>query len=1703
MKKHTKLTAVLLVFAIMISSVASALSWPAPSSAGTDMPFRPSDKFVTDQNPPDFRWQYVGGAKSYELVVSKSEDLSSPVYIAQNLTTNYYNFDHTFETGVNYWWAVRFTDKDGNVSDYSTPRRFRISPDAREFTVPSVKTLLNRIPPSHPRILTTPDTLDEIRTYKDRSDYSLKAYNGLINSANNYVNRLNSGALTLAEPLYAPPETDDEAEFQQYQQSYRGKIQTTTSIAYSLGFAYMLSRDGENRKAEYALWGKKAIMEALRISYKKQGNTWVMDSNHPASFPGTSSGQSFREITYKCAMAYDWLYYELTDEERSTILELLKLRTEKMLGVISNTEINPHQSHGWTILGFLGIVGVATYGDIPDAENWLTRILPLYSNMLPPWGYEDGGWSQGVDYWQWSSSTNQEFMNVLNLAGIINLYDKAWAYKEYLWSMYVYPYGSYGSFGDGGGINKAGASSFGNIANTAYFTKNPVARWIVSSYGDRFDTTMESYYSGMLVNDEAEEPVDFPLGHEFDDIGWAVMTDSLTDTDRIQLTFKSSPFGSYNHVAAEQNAFFLQAYGEILAGKSGYYDSYHSPHHATISKATFAHNSVTVDGAKGQSNANINAKGNITQFVTHSDFSSVTGDASAAYTGENKIPQNVTPETAQGELDKFIRSIVYIRPGVFVVIDDLDAKGSGTSSFEWWLNSGGITDYTDSSAYVTSGKACLGVNVVYPKNTRATFYEGFVNPADGQRYPAGGTYETRPEQSRLKFATSPVSATKMIVTMSVYKDGEEEADIRREYASDGSYVRLIFSDGTVCVINLGDTTKEISDGTVSFKGVAATYNENSLMLTGGTSLSYEGKSIISATYPISSEPMTVALGKGQIAMSIPTDSNSGASNNVILRNNTKFISVDSEESLTDAQGRKLSIENGFYSSRISSSLIRLYPYKGNYNLYVTGAYVKPSELEVKNISILKNKDKFDVSWKEKTGATYDIMINNVIYENVTSPYSLDISSDENLYTVAIRGKSSSFEGQWSETVYLSPRVKNTYSHVHYIPSGDTVTAEVFSPNPSKESMRIFAVSHDGETGKNDIVFFEENKGIYRGTLNLYKGKASYVKTYLFAGDSIIPLTPAALMNSSNTNLKAIYAGGNPLEGYNDLQNEYNLEVSDYTFPSIDAIAEDNSSKVTIHHNYADLCTYVDVTAADGSGRRVTLSYVLPKDKLHLVSGATEESQFKYDVDRSLNDKGEFSGKKSASVVGTLKWKLVYPSSSGGESKIVEKSAGLHVYTNLMANLGGDKFGSRVTSDRKPNVFNFTEFSNAPKEFWGYDHLLFPNQNFIDNVTAPQEGYTAAHVEDASFRITMEEDAELCILSSAPLPVLEGQGFEKEALGITSNGSYMVMKPNAADVYYNVFLKGRPTSDLTEWREDANGNITYGYLRNYDVLYEWTDVNPITGYNTLGDYIDAGFTENNFTVMGNLGNLHNKSYYRYNTVYTKTVSPGEITVDLGDFPERAERMIVVVRPPSPKKPVTNFKYLGALSFGDLTGDETQGCTDDYPSKRKFSSFGSLPVMRTFKNGAIAYVDNTSYTIDNINPLLGLEGAYFMPVHMYLNSTETASGWMKAYYWGLSECGNYIYPGLRGESKPLYSFDLNQSATLYVITYGNTPSFIDDTWQRVRLEKPAFTVSNAVYKYTDMYIKNVDVPKGESVNVTMKTPATGSSDDGVYFLIVKPH
>jgi hypothetical protein len=65
---------------------------------------------------PLFRWNAANGADGYEIVVSESMDLSSPVIRrtdTQSIADNFWQCDITLDYGTPYYWRVRATGEPG------------------------------------------------------------------------------------------------------------------------------------------------------------------------------------------------------------------------------------------------------------------------------------------------------------------------------------------------------------------------------------------------------------------------------------------------------------------------------------------------------------------------------------------------------------------------------------------------------------------------------------------------------------------------------------------------------------------------------------------------------------------------------------------------------------------------------------------------------------------------------------------------------------------------------------------------------------------------------------------------------------------------------------------------------------------------------------------------------------------------------------------------------------------------------------------------------------------------------------------------------------------------------------------------------------------------------------------------------------------------------------------------------------------------------------------------------------------------------------------------------------------------------------------------------------------------------------------------------------------------------------------------------
>ena len=846
----------LAVLCTMLWGLVPAMAKPALPAKWTQQtpktdsytPFKPPHNYSCIQNPPDFTWPSPNNNATYkyDLIICKDEALTEVAYEAKNLEWHYYNFPYTFEPGI-YWWSVRFyANGNKEPSDWAAAKKFRIDQEYTAFTMPSADEIAEIIPKSHPRMWATQATLDEFRK-RFEGESGKKIYDQIISNADKLI----------TQPIPTEPEPyltkADGATAQEISTDHGPK----KSIGYSMGdksiaaaTAYLFS--GEEKYGRYAI--------DVLLEYA----TWEYDNTNKAAVSAyAGDDQVFFENIHEMALAYDWCYNLMTPEERNKIGSNLHGRFQitgaKHLNLIRTS---PYDSHHWSYSHCYLVPALALMHDYPGYDKAFTDYLTLYAANSEPMCTEDGGWSKGTAYWTYSFIRGKQFMEVMKEADYIDFYKKAWVQNEYLWAMYMIPKNSHGSFGDESAMslyNGNSAIALG-LNQLAHYTNNPYAAWARDQIGG-FTAVRNNYNAilsvGAFDNMEPKVPYDHPNGILFPDQGISVHHSDLVSDNRISMYFRSSQYGSYNHMHADQNAFIIEANSEKLATKTGYYDSYHSTHDSGFTRKTYAHNSVTYDFGKGQIDDSMVLGGNIDMFASTSAFDVSVGDATPAY---------------NNGIDKFVRSMIYIRPDKYIVIDDLAAaradKGN-TSFFEWWFNAHSsckLTAHDDNrGAKIVNNKMAMDMRMHYPAKT-TVYYSDLYSGPDLVNFPTLDRYKAYEPDRRIWFETEPVSKTKMIATMNVHTSADD-SDYVKETVTE-TYTKLEFEDGTIAIVsNLTDADAVIDTGDIQFVGTAVVYSEDDIALVGCKDAVVFGVDLLDAEQPVT----VVYDSNGQLVTSSKTD----------------------------------------------------------------------------------------------------------------------------------------------------------------------------------------------------------------------------------------------------------------------------------------------------------------------------------------------------------------------------------------------------------------------------------------------------------------------------------------------------------------------------------------------------------------------------------------------------------------------------------------------------------------------------------------------------------------------------------------------------------------------------------------------------------------------------------------------------------------
>lgn len=617
----------------------------------------PANGITVDFNAPVLRWPYQKGKQViYEVELSMNPDFAEGQTIAaKGLSGAIFNPHQALQTGK-WYWHFRVAGKS-----WSPITNFIVSTLSLPMVSPEPPVFLKNVPKEHPRILLDKpsENIHLLATTKDAFV--------ILAEADKF----------LTEKI--PAEADIQPASNGNTEGQQKKIESDAVVA----FGNHVNRMVISLCQAYLLTGnEKYISKSIAIGM--EAASWDPK--------GITGSKDFTDGTcmYDLALVYDTFYDKLTAEQKSSLLKAIKERAGKFYkSWVNNIESKVLSGHVWQlILNEFFKTSLAVYRDEPEAAQWLSYAYELFLNRSPVLGGIDGAWAEGVSYFQMNMEVLTEIPSkIKTYTGFDFIQHHPWYQKNADWLIYQFPPGS---SADGYGDNSeelfeppASYSAYAEVM--AKLTQNPKYSWYYQQLQkyQPTDLTQESTlrWYRMLHTDKLTMPVvpdnfHLSMSHVFKEVGVASLHTNPADTKKdLMVAMRSSPFGAYGHILADQNTFNILVAGKRLFYRTGYKVAMDDPHRLGWSKHTKGQNGVLING-EGQP-FTAEAYGNFSRFLEGEELSFMKGDASNAYQSkESKEDYGV---------NKFYRNMVLLKPGIIVIYDELESVAD--ANWSWLIHS--------------------------------------------------------------------------------------------------------------------------------------------------------------------------------------------------------------------------------------------------------------------------------------------------------------------------------------------------------------------------------------------------------------------------------------------------------------------------------------------------------------------------------------------------------------------------------------------------------------------------------------------------------------------------------------------------------------------------------------------------------------------------------------------------------------------------------------------------------------------------------------------------------------------------------------------------------------------------------------------------------------------------------------------------------
>lgn len=521
-----------------------------------------------------------------------------------------------------------------------------------------------------------------------------------------------------------------------YTEEYANSLYSQHGRFYDLG--RQVTEFAETFGFLYQLTGKRAYMEKLRdcLLHYAGFAAWVGPSNKDRKTPWHSELSTTR-MTEGFALGYDCIEAALTPSEKENICgAMLNLGIRPLLEdwVLPKTRIHALDSMGhnwWAVcIGLAGVGLAAIYEQVPQAEEWMNRIVEslrgfcsyqgeLLLNKVPNFDnhglfYESAGYfNYGVgELLHFQFVFRRCFSEMLTLipleqvcSAFLSLtYPRASAERPLLilnfgdsrfyQPMFLLPLYALLNAGMGDGLSAGTAP----LLSRAYRQDSPEP--------DFFDFL----YYDTLWGAVADSVPSLPLDSIYEQSGYAILRDSWKN-DATLLGVRCGY--SWNHAHDDSGSFMLCHRGVPLLVDSGA-PEYADPLYHSYFLTAQAHNVVLANGRGADPENNQRGTkfpGTVSHFIDAGWASYLLADATG-------------PQCER--FQRNYRSFLRIDGDLYLILDDLLTYQP--ARFEWLLHYCGTAEHIgENMLRIEKDDAAVRIHTLFPNNTAVTEKAGYID----------------------------------------------------------------------------------------------------------------------------------------------------------------------------------------------------------------------------------------------------------------------------------------------------------------------------------------------------------------------------------------------------------------------------------------------------------------------------------------------------------------------------------------------------------------------------------------------------------------------------------------------------------------------------------------------------------------------------------------------------------------------------------------------------------------------------------------------------------------------------------------------------------------------------------------------------------------------------------------------------------------